>query len=386
MISTRCRFNRRRRGTTLVLLVLLLTVFVAMVAFAVDVSRMYLVRSQLQSAVDAGTLAAALTLKEDGNIDSAVASAREYVQLNRVGWLRTVPEDAIAVTPGVWDDTTGTFTATNEEPDSVRVFARLDDEPLFFAGVLGLNKFAVPRDAVATLGGGKLDVMLVLDLSGSMRSQGRIEALQDAAPAFVDVIQSNNGDDQIGVMGYGAILGSYDPASRGHTGIPYTSAPASLYPSESEEWVAVMESSLTTGFDSLSSNVLNNETLIANKYNSYTPIGAAIRDAAHYLDVSARQDVARAIVLMSDGHANRPRSNARGYARDMANYAKSLNVKVYTISLGNSADDQLMEDIATATDAKFFKASGSGQTILTENLRDAFRKVAASVKGTQIVQ
>jgi Flp pilus assembly protein TadG len=52
-----CKSRRQRRGTTLVLICLLMTLIVGMVAFAVDIGRMYLVRSQLQTAVDSGALA-----------------------------------------------------------------------------------------------------------------------------------------------------------------------------------------------------------------------------------------------------------------------------------------------------------------------------------------
>ncbi len=82
----------RRRGATLILICILMVVLIGMVAFAVDVGRMYLVRAQLQSAVDSGALAATLQLKEDkDDLEAAVAAAEEFVQFNRVGWLAKVP-------------------------------------------------------------------------------------------------------------------------------------------------------------------------------------------------------------------------------------------------------------------------------------------------------
>ena len=89
--------------------------------------------------------------------------------------------------------------------------------------------------------------------------------------------------------------------------------------------------------------------------------------------------------MMSDGHANKPPGNGPGYAREMAAYAASLDVKVYTISLGNSADTDLMEEIATATGGEHFDASGSGGS-LGDNLTEAFRGVANSLGRTQLVQ
>jgi Flp pilus assembly protein TadG len=382
----RCSARVQRRGATLVLVCLLLTVLFGMVAFAFDVGRMYLVRAQLQTAVDAGALAAGLKLRQDANdMAGAMAAARQFVQANRVGWLVTVPEDSIAIETGKWDRTTREFLAAALNPDVVRVMARQDHEPLIFARVLGHTTFGVPRMAIATTGGGTMDIMMVLDLSGSMGSQGRIQALQAAAPEFVKVIEEVGDDDRIGVMGYGALKGKYDPVSKGHTGTQYLAAPASLDPYNSD-WTGVLEAPLTYDLAGLRTDVLTSSVLTANKYNGWTPIGGAIRDSAHYLNANARAEAKKVLVLMSDGHANKPEGNGPGYARDMAKYAKSLDTKVYTISLGNGADKQLMEGIAAVTGAEHFDATGSGQTELTARLTAAFRNVAGAIKGTQLVK
>ena len=57
--------NKHRRGATMMLFLMMLVVLLGMVAFAVDVGRMYLARNQLQTAVDAGALAASLQLAKD---------------------------------------------------------------------------------------------------------------------------------------------------------------------------------------------------------------------------------------------------------------------------------------------------------------------------------
>ena len=378
--------RRNRRGATIVLAVVMMVVLISMVAFAVDVGRMYLVRAQLQTAVDAGTVAAGLKLSQDSNdVAGAEAAARQFVQLNNVGWLVTVPDSAITIESGSWNAITQTFDGASVDPDAVRVSARQDGEGLLFAGVLGHYTFDVPRSAIATAGDREMDAILVLDLSGSMGAQGRIAALQDAAPEFVNVIEDVGDNDRIGVFGYGAIAGVYDPVAAGHSGVAYIDAPATLYPSNSD-WVAVLEAGITSDFNYLRSSVLNSATLISNKYNGWTPIGAAIRDSAHYLNINARSGVQKILVLMSDGHANKPNGNGPGYALTMANHANSLDIKVYTISLGNAADEQLMLDIADATGAEYFDASGSGQTQLTSNLKEAFRRVAGAVKRVELVK
>jgi len=376
--------RRSRRGATMVLICILMVVIVAMVAFAVDVGRMYLVRSEMQTAVDAGALAATLQLQQNpDDIDAAVAAAADFVQRNRVGWLSTVPKEAITVDAGSWDEATRNFNTGGSDPNAVRVSA-VSEEPLFCAGVLGQWQFAAPREAIASAGNKKYDIIMTLDLSGSMGDEGRIQALRDAAPVFIDVLEEVGDDDRVGVFGYGAVPGQYDPAAAGDSGSVYLDSPTELFP-EGSNWVAVMEAELTNDYDYLRNQVLTSDVLEADKYNGWTPIGAALRDSAHYLNANAREDVDKVIVLMSDGHANKPDGNGPGYALDMAAYAASLDIKVYTISLGAAADDDLMQEIADVTGAKFFKASGSSGS-LSEDLADAFRGIASDIKRTQLVK
>ncbi|MCA9246104.1 MAG: TadE/TadG family protein [Planctomycetales bacterium] len=382
--------KRRRRGATMILIALMMVMLLAMVAFAVDVGRMYATRSQLQTAVDAGALAAGLQLREDSDdIAAAVAAGEDFVQQNRVGSFVTVPKDAIVVETGTWDKDTRLFTAGTVDADAVRVRATLDQEPFFFGKVLGNDTFAVPRAAISYAGGNPLDIIMTLDLSGSMKQQGRIDALNYAAPIFVDIIQEVGDDDRIGVMGYGAIPNQYDPAAQGHTGVSYLETPASLFPDPSaaagSDWVAVKEADLTYDLDYIRDGVLASDTLVADKYNGWTPIGAALRDSVHYLATNARNKVGKIIVLMSDGHANKPAGNARGYALDMAHYALQNDITVYTISLGNAADEDLMQQIADVTGGEHFVAYGSGNG-LAQKLRDAFARVAKKIKETQLVQ
>lgn len=374
-----------RCGATMVLMALLLPVLIAMVAFAIEIGRMYLVRSQLQTAVDAGALAAGLQLREEPNdVDAALAAGLQFVQRNRAGAFATVPEDAIIIEPGKWDSVTRSFTPGTVDPDAIQVSGTLDKEPMFFGQAMGLKTFAMPRSAIAIGGGSPMDIIMTLDLSGSMGSQGRIEALRSAAPVFIDVLESVGDNDRVGVMGYGAMASKYDPVAEGDSGVPYTSAPASLYPGN-DDWCGVLEAELTFDLDYIRNNVLDSATLEANKYNGWTPIGGALRDSCHYLDQNARPSVEKVVVLMSDGHANKPNGNGPGYAIKMADYAVSLGIKVYTISLGNGADEDLMQQIADMTGGEHFIASGPASG-LSAALTEAFTRIADAMKQTQLVQ
>ena len=201
---------RKRQGVSMLLFAILLPVLIAMVAFAVEVGRIYLVRSQLQTAVDAGALAAALRLRNDQkDIPAAIAAGQQFVQLNRAGVFLTVPEKAITIQSGTWNATTRTFAPGINPPDAIQVSGTLENEPFFFGKALGLSKFAVPRSAIAVGGGNPMDIVMTLDLTGSMSVQGRIEALQNAAPIFVNVLDKVGDNDRVGVMGYGAMISKY---------------------------------------------------------------------------------------------------------------------------------------------------------------------------------
>src|SRR5438445_52640 len=93
---------QNRRGVMLVLAAFMFVVFIGAAAFAVDVGRMYLYRSQLSTAADAAALAGAFkVLKKELLPDSAVSSAQYFARRHRAG-TDSVTLDAADVVPGVW--------------------------------------------------------------------------------------------------------------------------------------------------------------------------------------------------------------------------------------------------------------------------------------------
>ncbi len=166
-----------RRGAMIILMVILMVVIVGMVAFAIEVGRMCILRSEVQNAVDAGALAASLQLSQDPDgLEAAKAAAQAYVQQNRAGSSVEIPTEAIGVEIGEWNPLNKSFTTATLFPNSVRVIARQDNEPFYFARVFGQSTFGAQAPAVAAGSSRLLDIMMVLDLSSSMGSQGRIEA------------------------------------------------------------------------------------------------------------------------------------------------------------------------------------------------------------------
>ena len=111
-------------------------------------------------------------------------------------------------------------------------------------------------------------------------------------------------------------------------------------------------------------------------------------DATHYLifGPEAREKTKKVIVLMTDGEANKPTGAGADYARTAAAYAASLNVTVYTISLGNEADGALNQEIADISGGLHFDATGAGKIPLTVQLTEAFEQAANALKRVKLVK
>jgi Flp pilus assembly protein TadG len=132
---------RNRKGIFIVLFGLLFMVLMAASAMAVDMSRIWTMRNELQTAADAGALAGAVQLtpphQRTGNRleDSATYGAR----LNRALY-DTVHVDSVI--PGIWDDDTQSFaTSSVNAATAVQVVVSHGTNKLII-GALGI---AAPR-------------------------------------------------------------------------------------------------------------------------------------------------------------------------------------------------------------------------------------------------
>jgi len=167
MRSTR-KHIKRRRGVIVVLAALLLVTMLGMIAFAVDVGYLSLVRTQLQAAADATALAAASSTSLSRAEMEAVA--QRYASANVAGG-RSIQLSNSDVEYGTWDTDTRTFVASAQAGNAVRVTVRNDastggETALFFGRIFGLASVAQQASAVATCN--PRDIAFVVDLSGSM--------------------------------------------------------------------------------------------------------------------------------------------------------------------------------------------------------------------------
>ena len=164
-----------RRGAIVVLAAVLLVVFLALAAFAIDVGYIALVRSELQNVADSAALAGAAELvnrdqlKNAYNTDSIRAVAREnalaYASMNSAGGKPILVEpnntnlptgDLVVGFLSNPSDPASSMTTNTSALNAVRVVARRSasqngSSPLFFARALGRETFDVTAEATAVI-------------------------------------------------------------------------------------------------------------------------------------------------------------------------------------------------------------------------------------------
>ncbi len=149
------------------LVAVLLPVLVGLTGLGIDAANLYLAHSQLQAAVDAAALAGSLQLPYDPDLDQGLVEAAVEDFLTRNMDTARVAEMA----PGT-------------ETRSVRVLAEAEPR-LMILPALGITPPTL--SATATAGFNNLEVVLVIDNSGSMKGTP-INATNTAAKALVNLL------------------------------------------------------------------------------------------------------------------------------------------------------------------------------------------------------
>lgn len=164
MFATAINRSRRptRRGVTLPAVVVLLTVLLGMVAFAIDTGYVAYSRTGLQRSADLAAAAGIARLYSGGTTTEARAEARGYVQANE-GTGFAVPDGDIEF--GLYDATAAagsryTANLNGKTPNALRVTVRRDGPTnarlnLFFAGIIGRSQNAVSARATTWMAPGQ---------------------------------------------------------------------------------------------------------------------------------------------------------------------------------------------------------------------------------------
>lgn len=170
MLTSRYPSQEPRRGAVLLLTAFLSVFLIGMVAFAVDIGWIALVKNQLQVAVDAAAHAGASEL---GNGQStALTKALAIAAANNAG---AATDSVILKTTDVkfgnWNTVTKSFQEGVQPANAVKV-SHTKVLPLFFARVFGQDTANVYAEGIACVG--PRDIAFAIDLSGSMNNDTEI--------------------------------------------------------------------------------------------------------------------------------------------------------------------------------------------------------------------
>ena len=181
------------------------------------------------------------------------------------------------------------------------------------------------------------DIALVLDRSGSMRSQNKINDLKTAVNVFLDILDSTRADERVSLTSYS-----------------------------------------TTGTKDV--DMTSNLARIRDAVNQYpaagfTAIGQGMRIGSDSLefDPQTRPFSDKAIVLLTDGIENRG-----PFVNEVLPLLVDRRHVCYTITFGAGADQGLMRDVADATGGKHFHAP-NGQALI-----DVFNEIARTLAVVMI--
>ncbi len=374
---------RTRKGSMLLLAVAAFAAIAMIGGMSINLAYMEVVQTEQRLATDAAAKAASITLGQTQNVAAARAKAKEIAALHTVAGRPMVLADSSIVFGRSSKDNSGKFTFTaysdsESNLNSARVVSNLKHissagAPLLtMSSSFGNKHFNPTRESVATQI--DIDVALVLDRSGSMAwdlsnvefqypgqsgrsamnqkygevphaTLSRWAALMNAVNVFTTVLQSSPYQPRIAMATY---------SSNFNFGI-WTSE------------VATLDVPLTNNFSNITSKMTaySKKPLIGN-----TNIAAGLREGINALSdpSKARITSTKVIVLLSDGIMTQGDDPVA-----LANVARSLNIKVYTIAFSAQADIKLMQQIAAAGGGKFYNAPNAA------TLNTVFKEIAQTL-------
>lgn len=181
------RFARNRDGNVAITFAIAVIPFIAFVGAAVDYSRGNSVKSSLQGALDATAL---MLSREAATLSSSDLQSKADSYFKAMFTRSDVKNITV----------TASYSASG---GSNVVVSGSADMPTEFMQVLGYKTMTIAGSSTAKWGSSRLRVALVLDTTGSMSSDGKIDALKTATKSLLTQLQSAatvNGDVYVSII------------------------------------------------------------------------------------------------------------------------------------------------------------------------------------------
>jgi uncharacterized protein YegL len=320
----------------LVLVAIMMIGFMVAVAFSVDIAMMHLSRTELRTATDAASKAAAVTLAQSLDTNAAIARGRQIAASN------TVNGDPLLLEAG--DFTFGRsvesrsgkfeFSAGSSPLNSVQVNGRRTvgspsgPVPLFFGNLFGVDFFEPTAEAAATYI--ERDIVLVVDRSGSMAGQ-KFSDLVNAIDTFTSTLGDTPVDEQVGLASYSEF--------------------------------ATTDVALTDNLQAIT------DGMNRLRVGGFTSISRGMDAGKQIMDDSRDADfIERTLIVMTDGRHNRG-PEPRDVAKDLA----GEGITIHTITFGTDADITRMSEVADIGGGRHFHADTGVE------LEEVYREIALTL-------
>ena len=177
-IKTNLRnFQRDADGALLIFGLVLFVLMLMMGGFAIDLMRYENTRTNLQNTLDRSVLAAASIT----NTQPPHAVVRDYMQK-----------------AGLADQLANVTVTEAMNSRAVKAVGVADTHPIFLH-MLGIDKFDAKGRSQAEQSITNIEIVLVLDVSGSMGSNNKINNLRTAASEFVDTVLANDVNNRVSI-------------------------------------------------------------------------------------------------------------------------------------------------------------------------------------------
>lgn len=170
-------FHRAEDGSMVIFAMFLLIMMLIVGGMSVDMMNFESTRTRLQATLDRAVLASA-DLEQTANREAVV---RDYF-----------------AKAGLLDQVTSITVIEAINSSQVTATAAMDVDMMFMS-LVGVETLAAPASGSAIENISDIEIMLVLDVSGSMNANNRIVNLRAAANEFVATILANNTDNRISI-------------------------------------------------------------------------------------------------------------------------------------------------------------------------------------------
>jgi hypothetical protein len=415
-------------GQTLPIVVVFMFTMLIFAGLVIDLGNAYRVQQALQASADASAAAGAgqLTLAYPPVAATATSQAQKYgSQSGGSNPITGVPAGNVTQTVSVTCAPQVGYNCTSGYPNTVTV-DETANVPTYLISLLGFSTISLKAHAQACspCGGVPLDVMIVLDRTGSMSASNKLPQAKAGITAFMNTMDPTLDNVGLAVLPPAPTVGQpcvdVDPyftiVNGNYTGNGGTySLPTAAYT------LVPLSNSYASSIGNLNAASPLMSTLNCVQAGGGTAYAEAIDAAYAELQADGRPKTQKVIVFLSDGAANDGptflpitspyRTNPCGQGVTSAGIAKTAKVLVYSIAytaqgdtcyaaMGSKVNGQIVTKSSTTLESPNLGASQALQQIASTggqyfynlpnptSLTGIFQQIAADIAGgtARIVQ